>query len=92
MFRSLGLIDTITSITSDDPLGSHIRRSQQIDGIWVSADIAVKAASFCPFNFEEGDHRITIVDLEKTSLFGSSSSSSLPMKMCRLISSNQSAV
>lgn len=63
MFRSLGLIETITSITSDAPPGSHIRGSQKIDGIWVSAGIAVKAASFCPFNFGTGDHRIIIVDL-----------------------------
>ena len=33
MSRSLGLIDTITSITSDSPPGSHVRGSQQIDGI-----------------------------------------------------------
>ena len=64
MFRYLCLIDTITLITSETPPGSHIRGSQQIDGVWVSDDIAVKAASFCPFNFGVGDHRIIIVDLE----------------------------
>ena len=44
IFRSLGLIDTITSITSDYPTGSHVRRSQQVDGIWVSVDLIVKSS------------------------------------------------
>ena len=46
MVRFLGLMHTITSIASDSTVASHVRVSQQIDGVCVSADLIVKAASF----------------------------------------------
>ena len=91
-FTAIGLIDSITTITSATPPGSHIRGSRQIDGIWVSSDLTVTVASFCPFNFGVGDHRIVLVDLDKATLFRSATSLTFPSKMRRLISSNLSVV
>jgi len=91
-FLSLGLVDSISTITSAKLPGSHIRGSHQIDSIWISPDLIIKATSFCPFNFGIGDYRIVLVDLDKLVLFGTVSSSSPIMKMRRLISSNPSLV
>ena len=91
-FLSLGLIDSISTITSATPPGSYIRGSHQINSIWVSLDLSVKAASFCLFNFGVGDHRMVIVDLDKSSLFRSSSTTLLFLKLRRLISSNSLSV
>ena len=91
-FRGLGLVDSITSITSNTPPGTHIRGSKQIDGIWTSSDVSVSACSFCPFNFGVGDHRIILVDLVKDNLFGAVPSNPYRPKMRRLISSNSASV
>jgi len=91
-FLSLRLVDSISTITSVKPPGSHIRESHQIDSIWISPDLIIKATSFYPFKFGVGDHMIVLVDLDKLVLFGIVSFSSLIMKMRRLISSNTSSV
>ena len=52
----------------------------------------MKVASFYPFNFRVGDHRIILVDINKQSLIGSNNISSLSMPIQWLISSNSGAV
>lgn len=91
-FRSLGLVDSITSITSSPPPGTHIRGSKQIDGAWTSADISMSACNFYPFNLSAGDNRIILVDLVKECQFGSVPSTSYRPKMRRLISSNTTSI
>ena len=91
-FRGLGLVDSITLITSEFPPSTYIRGSKQIDGVWTLAHISVSACSFYPFNFSVRDNRIILVDLVKECLFGAVSLNLFCYKMCRLISSNSTTV
>ena len=44
-FRRLGLVESITSVTSSSPPASHINGSKPLDAIWVSSDIESKTTS-----------------------------------------------
>ena len=61
MFRSLGLVESITAATANNPPVSYLNVSRQADGVWASSDLSISAASFCPRHFSIGDHRIIIV-------------------------------
>ena len=91
-FISLGLIDSITTVTSTKSHGICIRESQQINRIWISLDLTVTAGSFWLFNFRNRNHRTVIVDLDKANIFGSTSLFIFSTKIRRLIFSNHSVV
>ena len=91
MFRYLVEVESITTITSAQFTGSHVKGSEQTDGIWTSVNISVKIASFCQFNFIVGNHMIILVNIDKSSLLGSAPAASPPTKTRILISSNSEA-
>ena len=91
-FRRLGLVDSITAVTSASTPDSHINGSKPLDAIWVSSDIEVATASICPHTFSVGYHRDIMIDISRSSLLGSRTIPLLPTKMRRLISSNSRSV
>jgi len=44
--------------------------STPIDGTWISADIHVSAAQWCPIQLSPGDHRVMILDVNLTECIG----------------------
>ena len=92
MFKSIGLIETITHFTCNTSPASHVNKSKQINGVWVSSDLAISKASFCPHHLDVGDHRVIMVCFEKNILLGSDYLPTAPIPMRRLASSNSRAV
>jgi len=41
-----------------------------IDGAWVSANVKVEAAQWCPIQLSPGDHRAIIIDINLTDCIG----------------------
>ena len=71
MLRSLGLVDTITTVTCNALPASHVNESKKIDSVWVSSEMPISSASFCPHHFTVGDHRVIMVDFDKNTILGS---------------------
>ena len=89
---SIGLREITKDILGSLCPHTHIRGSEQIDGVWTTSDITVTAVKWLPFEESPGDHRTCIFDFTTLSAIGSVERKiSLP-KCRRLISSNPGAV
>ena len=85
MLRSLGLVDTITTVASNALTTSHVSVSKKIDAMCVSSDISILAASFFHLLFSVGDHIVKMVDFNKNNLLDSDYLPTAPMSMRRLM-------
>ena len=90
--RKLGLVESLTIVTTDPVPAIHIQGSKQIDTVWVTPNIEIRAASLCIFNFSTDNHLAFIVDIDITSILGDKYVPICSPSMRRLISSNEFAV
>ncbi len=51
---------------------TFFRGSKPIDGVWATQDINVTHACVMPAGFGVGDHRMFVVDMQETSVVGTS--------------------
>ena len=60
-FCTLGIIDSITAITSTVLPTSNFNGSNPLDKICLSSDVEVKTSSICAHSFSVGDHRVIVI-------------------------------
>ena len=86
--RRLGLLDSITVITSTVLTNSHTNGSNLLEAIWVSSYVELKTTTILPHSLSVGDHRAILIEISRSCLLRSSYIPLLPLKMRPLISSN----
>ena len=83
IIRSIGIVDTITNVASNDRPASRMNGSKKYD-MWTSSNLSISVASFCPYQFAVGAHMVTMVYFDKKNILGSDYFPAYPISMCRI--------
>ena len=69
--NNLGLKDVVLERLGENLMpATHIRGSEPIDSIWITANIEVKRTIVMPQDEGAGDHRPIMIDIKEESVFG----------------------